>query len=810
MKKNPFISRLATSVAAVALTIGMAFTFSACSDDDEVVDPATTEPSRLSVPTVNEVAEADITTSSLKFSWAAVEGASSYSAQIRLSEAGDIYRERIVEDVTEVTFENLNDNTEYWFRVRANHKLNEGCNSAYSEYKMVQTVAADPAIPQLAVPANVMCDKSKTTETELTFMWDSVEGATAGYAVTLTSIGKDDVTATTTATTYTFSGLEKGVQYFFTVRACEVKEGDKVVYTASKNSGAVKATTVGQLPTPQNLKSQDKMSQAVRFVWDAVPNAKDYYYELQTLDLVGDPKTVKEGLMKEISGAITPGNPVREEATTNTSMSFFGLDKNTYYSFRVKAVSGNDAYQDSDFTDYCVIKTLEYDPTPLVTPKYTVKNVMPLKVFLAWKEVVVNESEVGVGAVAGYDIQFAPVGTEVADDDEDYMIQLHTADASGAFPLEYGISEYGPADTEGNRMAVEPEKTYKVRMRTYADESNPKVSNSSWTEWKEVNTPALAKELTIESAEELEVAIDCMAEGGVLTLKAGEYNTSKTYNLTRSITITGESATDRPKVNIGQLEVAPSEVCDFIRIANIEFTNFKVNADGTLDTSSNAGKYFLNNSSQKANIETMEIENCVVWGGFKSAFFRMNRTNFGVNNLTIKDNIICVGGSDGGLVSADAKDEDKKSVGKPFGKKWVITGNTIDKMGAVYGNTKFQQIIRFPKGLADVEFEAEITNNTMYNLTIVKGKDLFEAFAGSKITVKKNIITIDSSITWTKGIGIKGTLTSENNFIFDTTATLEGFTVADPQISGYEFLKNYKPTNAAVIAAGAGDPRWLK
>lgn len=273
MKKNPFISRLATSVATVALTIGTAFTFSACSDDDDVVDPAT-EASRLSVPVVNEVAEADITTSSLKFSWEAVEGASSYSAQIRLSEAGDIYRERMIENATEVTFENLDDNTAYYFRVRANHKLNESRNSAYSVYTMVKTVAADPAIPQLAVPANVMCDKSKTSETELTFVWDSVENASAGYAVTLTSIGVGDFTAATTENSYTFTGLESGRQYFFTVRACEVKDGDNVVYAASKKSGAVKATTIGQLPVPANLKFQDKMAHAVKFVWDAVDNAR--------------------------------------------------------------------------------------------------------------------------------------------------------------------------------------------------------------------------------------------------------------------------------------------------------------------------------------------------------------------------------------------------------------------------------------------------------------------------------------------------------------------------------------------------------
>lgn len=789
MKKNPFISRLATSVAAVALTIGTAFTFSACSDDDDVVDPAT-EASRLSVPVVNEVAEADITTSSLKFSWEAVEGASSYSAQIRLSEAGDIYRERMIENATEVTFENLDDNTAYYFRVRANHKLNESRNSAYSVYTMVKTVAADPAIPQLAVPANVMCDKSKTSETELTFMWDSVEGASAGYAVTLTSIGVDDFTATTAENSYTFTGLESGRQYFFTVRACEVKDGDNVVYAASKNSGAVKATTVGQLPAPANLKFENKMSQAVRFVWDAVDNAVDYAYELTVYTLEGEESTVVEGVVSEVSDAIKPGETV-SASVSGTSMTFRGLQKSTFYAFRVKAMSGNEAYHDSEFSDYCVIKTLETDATPLTAPILTVKEAQQVKVIVSWN----------MTGLYGYDIQFAPKATEVADNDETYTIEVRADEETGELATEYAITKSG-AD------ALTPDTDYKVRIKTVA---NPKVltdADSPWTDWKEVKTAALLNALKISTAEELKDAVDRMAEGGVLTLKAGEYNTGMTIQLLRSVTIKGEKAESRPVVNLKQIEM-PENGAQLIRFADIIFTSYEVGTDGILNKNKYLNGYFLNNGAQKANVETLEIENCNV-SGFASAFVRLNRGNFGAKNVTIMNNIVAVGGNDGGVITGDNKTQDAV--------KWTIKNNTFE-IGQRYGGAKTGQCISFPTPKNPNDFIVEIENNTFYDLKYVceynsegvpsSKNDLLRdrGTHPNSVSLKKNVFIVPD--VWAKGIG-SGNVLSENNFI-NVSKTLDGFmSNCDAGINSYVFMENYKPTNADVIAAGAGDPRWLK
>lgn len=219
MKKFQFISRFAASVAAVALTLGSVVSFTACSDDDEIDNSGIK--SRLEVPTVNAVsAETDITKTSLTFSWEAVGDATGYQAQIRYSETGDIVREQISENTT-VTFENLNSGTEYFFRVCATYKYDEGRNSAYSAYVSAKTEEADPTRPTFAVPAEVRCNMGATTAESLTFTWESVEGAQK-YNVLLTAIGEDDRTFETTGTSYTFNGLTTGVKYFFSVQVAEI------------------------------------------------------------------------------------------------------------------------------------------------------------------------------------------------------------------------------------------------------------------------------------------------------------------------------------------------------------------------------------------------------------------------------------------------------------------------------------------------------------------------------------------------------------------------------------------------------------
>ncbi len=790
MKKFQFISRFAASVAAVALTLGSVVSFTACSDDDEIDNSGIK--SRLEVPTVNAVsAETDITKTSLTFSWEAVGDATGYQAQIRYSETGDIVREQISENTT-VTFENLNSGTEYFFRVCATYKYDEGRNSAYSAYVSAKTEEADPTRPTFAVPAEVRCNMGATTAESLTFTWESVEGAQK-YNVLLTAIGEDDRTFETTGTSYTFNGLTTGVKYFFSVQVAEIP--GEAGTNASDWSGAVKATTTARLTTPQNLQLKVKMAQAAQFVWDEVEGAKTYQYELITLTPTGSTETVLDGLMSDVGANFTPGATVYATSTANNSISFLGLEKKSYYAFRVKAVAAADQTEqvDSEFTDQYVFRTLEFDPRPLGLPKFKLDEAQQLKLIFSWP---------AVAEAFGYDYQIA-TPDDVKDGNEAAYVtgQIRAANPGEAIATTLTVKDFGK-DADGKTIPLTIKTAYKFRMKSIADPDGQVYGDSSWSEWLDVNTVDLVSALTIKDGEDISDLMGRVKDGAVITLQAGSYNTTARFTISQSVTIQGENAADRPKVNFSNFAIDPQAACGKIRIANIEFTNFKLNDDGTLNNTEYQGQYFIDfQSTQKAHVDILEVENCVVWGGFKSAFIRMNRSNFGADNLVVKNNIICVGGSDGGLIGAN---------GKPIGKDWTITGNTIDAMGSLYGNTKFSQIVRFPNGNGE-GFVGKIENNTFYNLSIIKGKDLFEAPQG-QITVSKNIVTIDTSATgaWTKNIGIKAALTSTNNFIYDTTSTLEGFTVADPQITGYKFLENYKPTNADVIAAGAGDPRWLQ
>ncbi|WP_418991144.1 fibronectin type III domain-containing protein [Alistipes sp.] len=539
MKRNPFISRLATSVAAVALAIGSTFTFSACSDDDEVDNGGSKPVTRLEVPVVAAVGDEDIAENSLKFAWAAVEEATSYSAQIRLSQTGDIFRETITE-TTSAAFEGLSDGTEYYFRVRANNKYNESRNSAYSEWTVVETLAADPTRPTLPTPANPMCDMSKTTVSSLTFSWESVEGA-AAYNVVLTSIGKDDVTATTTDTFYTFNGLEKGVKYYFTVQAAEIQG-----YNASKFSGVVYAITTSQLATPAGLSCTLKMSEAARFEWEAVENAGDYQYELAQI-VSGSETIVMEGLVSEIDPSeIVPGKTV-SASQSGTSVSFRGLSKDTYYSFRVKAVPSGDAYIESAFTDYCIIKTLVTDATPLAAPAPAVKEAQQLKVIFEWT---------AVANAFGYDYQFATQELIDAGDESAYTFELRAVSAEESesgeavpLPTTVTVSKLGKGDAA---VALTPNTTYKMRMKTIADPAKPTDGDSQWSEWMEVKTAELTSELTITADEELAESIARMADGGTLYLASGDYAVSDGIEFNRAITIAAApAATTMPAVSMG-------------------------------------------------------------------------------------------------------------------------------------------------------------------------------------------------------------------------------------------------------------------
>lgn len=775
MKRLSFVSRLATSAVAVALTLGSTISFTACSDDEEVnnEEPLTT----LSVPVVAEVADSDITETSLQFSWDAVSEATTYSAQIRLSESGDIYREQITENTT-VKFEGLTDNTTYYFRVRANYEYNESRNSAYSDWVVVTTVESDPTLPALDVPSNVICDASQTTTSSLTFVWDAVDNAKE-YTVLLTSIGLEDVSEVVSECTKTFTGLEKGRQYFFTVQAREVTDGNgAVVYKASAYSGSVKATTTDQLATPTNLINSEKMAQAARFEWDAVEGAATYYYELYT---VTSDEALVEGTMADLEGSVELGVPTAV-FTSNTSVTFYTLSKSTYYAFRVKAIAPEStATIDSEYTDFCVIRTLETDATPLALPVLTVTDAQQLKIVVSWA---------AVGSAYGYDWQF---GTpDMAETDcVSGSIRYEINEETGVNELATSVTlNYIAVDADGVKTALSPNTNYRVRVKTVADPAVSTDADSSWSEWFAVQTAPLATELTVDNFADLKEALEGrMADQSVLTVKGGTYNFTSGITFKSGTTVkaaAGETVTLNVNGNAFNIE-------DGLSATEIGFENL------TMVGANTAGKgdhIFNVGTGVTAKIGTVRFSNCTIRDIDRSVFRTQNIATAVENFIMENTTVAMVAGCS-----------------QTYGVYQNEKGNSAV---ATFRNCTFDNVATLQRQNAVVfaENSLNIEHCTFYGTRGTNSIIRFGAQLGTVINISNSIFA--GAVTKVYYNSNYAAANESNNFAASdfSAAFVDASTVTVETMTSAELFPNaasgnYAPASgSAAAAAQAGDTRW--
>lgn len=790
MKKFQFISRFAASVAAVALTLGSAVSFTACSDDDEIDNSGIK--SRLDVPTVNAVsAETDITKTSLAFSWEAVEDATGYQAQIRYSETGDIVREQISENTT-ITFENLNPGTQYFFRVCATYKYDEGRNSAYSAYVSATTEEADPTRPTFDVPAEVRCNMGATTAESLTFTWESVEGAQK-YNVLLTAVGEDDRTFETTATSYTFNGLTTGMKYFFSVQVAEIP-GETGI-NASNWSGAVKASTTAKLATPQNLVLKVKMAQAAQFVWDEVAGAKSYAYELITLTETGASTTVLEGFLDNLGDNFTPGATVYATSTANNSISFFGLEKKTYYAFRVKAVAPAEQTEtvDSEFTDQFVFRTLEFDPVPLSAPAFSVSKIQQLRFTSSWKAVL---------NAYGFDYQVA-TAADVRDGNEaGYVTRKIRAinESTGAEeapsdlnPLPLEIAVGGTVtdaydETGAKQLVFAPNTAYMFRMKTIADPGQMVYGDSQWSEWTPVNTLALADALTINPTDDqFAASISRVKAGGTLYLQSGNYVVESAVEFVSSITIA--AAKDAKTMPVIDLKTNPS-IKEGANLS-IEFSGVAIQV----------GKDYIFNTSNSAKyaLTSFKMSNCKVSNLKRSIFRTQDAGGTTIGSVTLENTtVICTGNDTYGVFVF------KSNVPATY----TIINCTFDKVQKLIDHS------------ANNACEATVTNCSFYQLQNKTGRsDAVFSMKG-----EKGVVNISNSVFASTAPVNKifvGTLATDtgNFFASDLVVTTEANSLANATVLGVDQAALFPnaqtgdyslaPGNGASDAK-AGDSRWYK
>ncbi len=249
-------------------------------------------------PPVPANVTATATSSSATVSWDASPGATSYELIFNGS-TSTVYG-------TSRSFAGLSPQTGYTYQVRAR---NTAGTSAYSAAKTVTTLPQSPA-----VPANV---KATATKNSITVSWDAVSGAT-GYDVKF-----DDTEYSVTGTTKTFTGLTPGSRHSYAVRA-------KNAGGASIYSTGYYVTTIPDPPSVPTSVTATAKAQSVTVSWSRADGAASY-------------EVLFGGTIYSVTG---------------TSRTITGLNPETGYSYRVRAVNAGGT------SSYSAIQNITTRPLP--------------------------------------------------------------------------------------------------------------------------------------------------------------------------------------------------------------------------------------------------------------------------------------------------------------------------------------------------------------------------------------------------------------------------------------------------------------
>jgi photosystem II stability/assembly factor-like uncharacterized protein len=312
--------------------------FGACIDNVFIYGSGTSV--QLSAPTlVSPTNNATDQNTSLTLDWDAVTGATSYDVQLSTSSN---FTTTIVNQSTTNTYldvTGLSENTEYFWRVRAEDDDSESDWSAVWSFETLNPVL-DP--PDLVSPADNATDQN----TSLTLDWEVVTGATS-YDVQLSTSSNFTTTIVNQSTTNTYldvTGLSENTEYFWRVRA----EDDD---SESDWSAVWSFETLNPVLDPPDLVSPadnaTDQNTSLTLDWDAVTGATSYDVQLST------------------SSNFT--TTIVNQSTTNTYLDVTGLSENTEYFWRVRA---EDDDSESDWSAVWSFETLNpvLDPPDLVSP----------------------------------------------------------------------------------------------------------------------------------------------------------------------------------------------------------------------------------------------------------------------------------------------------------------------------------------------------------------------------------------------------------------------------------------------------------
>lgn len=242
----------------------------------------------------------NLTTTSVRLSWSAIQGSTNYTVQYRVGTVGT-WTTASAGVTTNLTINGLLPSSVYTWRVKAS------C-STYSSIATFNT-GGSGGNPNCSQPSNLNVANLSTTSVNLT--WSAIQGAfnyTVQYRVGTT--GGWTTAPATTATNLTLSGLLQNTVYTWRVKAsCSVYSSVAIFNTGGSGGNP-------NCSQPSNLNATSISTSSANLTWSAIQGAFNYTVQYR------------------VSATTTW---ITTAATTATSLTLSGLSSGTEYSWRVKA-----------------------------------------------------------------------------------------------------------------------------------------------------------------------------------------------------------------------------------------------------------------------------------------------------------------------------------------------------------------------------------------------------------------------------------------------------------------------------------------
>lgn len=169
------------------------------------------------------------------------------------------------------------------------------------------------------------------------FIWSAVGGADSYMAQVKDSDGVIDEKKVTD-NTVTFNGLEAETLYSFRVKAQAKDPALDSEYTAWIEFKTNEIPAIPVLSTPEDLDVEDLAPTSASVVWTAVEEASGYLLEVKD-----------------------PSQTVTEHEADDAGFELTGLEPETAYSVRVRALGDDENWLDSEFTEWKDFTTTESD-----------------------------------------------------------------------------------------------------------------------------------------------------------------------------------------------------------------------------------------------------------------------------------------------------------------------------------------------------------------------------------------------------------------------------------------------------------------